>query len=99
MSSGELTEWAAFERVYGPVLVHDRIDIGLAQVCLVLARLFSKKSKHTLRDFLPAWWQGLIGKAGRAESSIRQGFEALMRMADESPLGQEGGAKPTRGDG
>ena len=83
MSSRELTEWTAYERVYGPLLVQDRVDIGLAQVCAILARLFSKKSKHTLRDFLPPWWQGLLGKAGRDEDSVRKGFEALMRIADD----------------
>jgi len=89
MTSAELTDWTAYERVYGPVLVHDRIDIGLAQVCLVLVKLLGQKSKHTLRDFLPAWWQELMKKPRRDETSVLQGFEALMRMADEkeSPPG------------
>ena len=40
MSSGELTEWAAFERVYGSLLPHERIDAGFAQVCYVIASVF-----------------------------------------------------------
>lgn len=84
MTAAELTEWTAYEQTYGPLLVQDRVDIGLAQVSLILARLLGKKSKHTLRDFLPAWWQGLLGKAGRSEDSIRRNFEVLMRTAEDA---------------
>jgi len=73
----------AYERVYGPVLVHDRIDIGLAQVCLVLVKLLGQKSKHTLRDFLPAWWQEVTQRGNRQPEAVRQGFEALMKMAED----------------
>ncbi len=76
MTSGELTEWTAFERVYGPILPHERIDVGLAQVCLLMARLWAK-GNFKVRDFMPRWYQELT-----AEDEIRSGFEALMEMAD-----------------
>lgn len=79
MTAAELTEWAAYEQTYGPLLVQDRVDIGLAQVCLILAKLLGKKSKHTLRDFLPPWWQGLMKQ--RSDEGVVRGMEALMRMA------------------
>ena len=80
MTSGELTEWAAFERVYGSILPHERIDLGFAQLSYLMARLWGKK-KHggefTLRDFMPAWYQELT-----AEDTIRRGFEAMLREAE-----------------
>jgi len=100
MSSAELTDWAAYERVYGPILVHDRIDVGFAQLQWLVARLWTKtKRKLTIRDFMPRWYQDLFQKGERKPEAVQQQFEAMMRMADESPPGQEGGAKPTRGDG
>ncbi len=32
MSAGLLGEWAAFEKHYGPLLIHERVDYGLAVV-------------------------------------------------------------------
>jgi hypothetical protein len=55
MSSRELTEWAAFEQVNGPILVHERIDIGLAQIGLIMAKLWGKGNPRP-RDFLPVWY-------------------------------------------
>jgi hypothetical protein len=42
------TEWSAFERVYGPVLVHERVDFMLAVLC---ARIGGGDAE----DFLPQW--------------------------------------------
>lgn len=84
MSSGELTEWAAYEQAYGPLLVHDRVDIGFAQVCTVLAHLLGKKSRHTIKDFLPAWWREALNKSERDDNTIRKNFEALMRTAENA---------------
>ena len=44
----DLLEWEAFERVHGPVLVGDRVDLMLAQVCAILAG-------GNVADFLPPW--------------------------------------------
>lgn len=50
-----MNDWAAFERVWGPLLLHERVDIGLAQVAWVLNSLFGKHSR-SLVDFLPSWY-------------------------------------------
>jgi hypothetical protein len=75
MSSEELTAWSAFERVYGPVLIHERIDVGLAQVGFILAKLMGRGHPRP-RDFLPGWYTERA-----SESSVLEGFQALMRMA------------------
>jgi hypothetical protein len=62
MTSAELTEWMAYERVYGPVLAHERIDLGFAQLSFYLVSLLSKKKRgqqYKLRDFLPGWMRNL----------------------------------------
>lgn len=82
MTAAELTEWTAYEQTYGPILVQDRIDIGLAQVNLILVKLLGKKSKHTIRDFLPAWWRGPINQ--RSDEAVVRGMEALMRQAQNA---------------
>jgi hypothetical protein len=100
MTSAELTEWMAYERVYGPILVHERVDVGLAQLQWLMVRLWTKaKQKMTIRDFMPRWYQELTERIDRKPEAVQQQFEVLMRMAEkESPPGREGGAKPTRGD-
>ena len=84
MTSAELTEWVAYERVYGPILVHERIDLGLAQLQWLVTRLWASKNKLTPRDFMPAWYQELTKGAHRRPDAIRQGFEALMGMAENA---------------
>ncbi len=82
MTSAELTDWMAFEQVNGPILPHERIDIGLAQIGWILARLLGKSRRELkTQDFLPAWY-GDLSKPKRDADSIREGFEALMRTAD-----------------
>lgn len=80
MTSAELTEWMAYERVYGPILAQDRIDIGFAQLGYLIANLMGKP-KRTLRvrDFMPAWYQELT----RADD-VKSGFEALLKMAEHA---------------
>jgi hypothetical protein len=78
MTSAELTEWAAFERVYGPILPHERIDVGLAQLGWLMARLWGKSKRELkLRDFMPGWYQELT-----AGDAVRQGFEELLQQAE-----------------
>jgi hypothetical protein len=54
MSSPELTEWIAFERIAGPVVVAERIDLGAALVALMVAKLGGYKGRR-LDEFLPRW--------------------------------------------
>jgi hypothetical protein len=81
MTSAELTEWMAYERVYGSVLAHERIDVGFAMLGTLVHNLWSKKPRK-IQDFMPSWFQELIGRTERRPEAVLQGFEALMRMAE-----------------
>lgn len=77
MSASEAADWTAFERVHGPLLVHDRIDIGLAAVAYTIAAVAPLKRRPEFRKFLPPWLRELA-----AEDSVRAGFESLRQMAE-----------------
>lgn len=80
VSAREVTEWAAYERVYGSALVHERIDAGFAQVSLILAQAFSSGSKrYTMRDFMPRWYQDLT-----AEAELEKGLAYLKGLVADS---------------
>jgi hypothetical protein len=83
MTSAELTDWMAYERVYGSVLAHERIDVGFAMLGTLVHNLWSKKPRK-IQDFMPPWFQELIGRTERRPEAVRQGFEALMRMAENA---------------
>jgi hypothetical protein len=84
MSSAELTEWMAYERVYGSILIHERIDMGFAQLQWLLVRLWTKaKRKLTPADFMPPWYQELTRHGERKPEAVLQGFEALLKMAEK----------------
>jgi hypothetical protein len=60
MSAREATDWLAWEQVNGPILAHDRIDIGFAQVCYLLVQLLADQKtrrRYKVQDFLPPWWK------------------------------------------
>lgn len=64
MTAGELTEWTAYEQVYGSVLVHERIDAGFAMIGYLIAKAFSDgKRTMTVRDFMPEWYRELTKDA------------------------------------
>jgi hypothetical protein len=48
-------EWTAFEQVFGPITVHERIDGAAAQISYMLASAFGDGRKLDLRDFMPQW--------------------------------------------
>ncbi len=63
MSAREHTEWAAFERVYGPLLLHERMDFGFARLNYYLVSLLGRQRRgrsYKLIDFLPKWWRDLL---------------------------------------
>jgi hypothetical protein len=45
-----LGEWEAFERSYGPILVHERIDLMGALIASVM-------TGNPIEDLLPRWGQ------------------------------------------
>ena len=64
MDAFELTEWAAYERVAGP-LGPERLDYLFAQLCAVVVNVQRPKGSAARRpkDFLLKWDQG----AGRVD--------------------------------
>lgn len=76
MSSAELMEWAAFEQVHGPILVHDRVDFGLTQVALILANAFSKR-RVDIKKVLPPWHR----QQQRSDASVAKALERMMGAA------------------
>jgi hypothetical protein len=50
----QLAEWAAFERVEGPILLHQRLDFAGALISFVVARTAGAK-RARLEDFVPKW--------------------------------------------
>lgn len=59
MPAHHLAEWAAFEHVYGPILVHERVDIGLSRLLFLLARVYHDPKRPDPRwvDYLPPYMQ------------------------------------------
>lgn len=55
MSSREITEWVAYERIAGP-LGPERLDILAGVISATVANSQSKK-KHKPADFIPQWDQ------------------------------------------
>lgn len=82
MPSIELTRWIAFEREYGPILVHDRIDYGLAHVAYRVASAFSRREPR-FRDLLPPWHRRKATPRITNPDAVRSVFEGLMQMQPE----------------
>lgn len=51
MPARELLEWAAFERVFGPLTVQERVDVAGA----LAAWASVGNPKRSPRDFMPDW--------------------------------------------
>jgi len=77
MAARELTEWIAYERVYGSIAIGERIDAGFAQVAYLLVRLLGKDGgRYKPRDFMPEWFRELT-----APHELERGWAALAAMA------------------
>lgn len=75
-----MTDWMAYERVFGPLLIHERIDAGFAQVSFILAQAFSDgKRRMTMRQFMPPWFQELT-----ADDELQRGMGQLMKLAHDA---------------
>lgn len=68
-----MTEWTAYEQVYGSLLIHERIDAGFAQVCMMLAQ---DGKRHTQREFMPPWFIELT-----REAELEKGMGMMRRFA------------------
>lgn len=51
MSAAEVAEWIAYERVNGPMLAHERLEVMFAALCSLLARANGHDTSP--EDFLP----------------------------------------------
>lgn len=57
VTSSELTEWAAFEKVYGP-LGQSRDDVHMAILAALIYNPWAPKGKaKSPEDFMPVWDQ------------------------------------------
>lgn len=89
ITAPEATRWAAWERLNGPVLVHERIDVGLAYLTYMVAAAFGVKRQGggqiTLRDCLPEYLRDEVDG-----DSVSRGMEQLRLMALAKQQGVEG---------
>lgn len=84
MTTHELMRWAAFEQVHGPLLVHDRVDLGFAKMSYYLVSLLTNgKRKHKFRDFLPKWITDQMRRAPIDERRLEAVFQSW--AAQEEP--------------
>jgi hypothetical protein len=55
----EFHEWIVYERMFGPVLLHERLDVLFARSDWLLAEINrnrkKKNSKYRVEDFLTVW--------------------------------------------
>lgn len=77
MPASEFVAWAAFEQVYGPLLLHERIDIGFSRIAFTLAQLLSSSRRLKFRDFLPEYLRG-FAPGGSSEQELRLFMEGLV---------------------
>lgn len=82
-----LGEWAAFERSFGPILVHERIDAAGATICAVLANLLSSGKRYSPADFLPNW---------SGERAKEQSPEEMTAFIEALARGQQGRRRKRR---
>jgi hypothetical protein len=54
ISRRELQEWSAFERVFGPIVLHERIEVANAFVAMTIAAANGAKDLK-LEQFVPRW--------------------------------------------
>lgn len=74
-------DWTAFEQVYGPILPHDRIDLGFAQLSYLLALAFSSgRRKPRWRTFLPPYMRDMLQRSedGMNPDQLKVFFEGLV---------------------
>lgn len=57
MSSAELSEWMAFERVTGSLDSRARVDISAGIVAATVANSAGSKRKLKPSDFIPKWFK------------------------------------------
>ena len=83
MSGHDLAEWEAFERSFGPIVPHERIDAAQAMASSVNARLARARGDLRATRFLPKWDNRPM------EQTADQMVETLRRMARKNKRKRE----------
>ena len=75
MSGADLGEWEAFERLHGPILIQERIDVAQAMISASIYRAAGAKEAEA-KDFLPRW-DGTLDLPGEDEllAKVRSAFD------------------------
>lgn len=81
MSSRELTEWAAFEQVYGPI-GDERYDHLFAMLQSTLANVNREKKvkPYTFEQFMPGWGKSAEDAERPREMDPREMLRAAKRI-------------------
>ena len=84
MSSAEFTEWMAYERVWGSILPHERIDLGFAKLEARLVSLLGKRRGRTvqLRDYLPTYMSDLLTRREQDPRQLQATLETWAHAND-----------------
>ena len=85
MTARELTDWVAFERVYGSILPHERIDVGLAQLSFYIVSMLGQRKRGQrlkLRDFFPKWLRDLEHRRPTDERQLLATFQSWVSEGD-----------------
>lgn len=83
MTGHDLAEWEAFERSFGPIVPHERIDAAQAMLSSVVARVGRAKGDLRATKFLPQW------DGERPGQTPDEMVEALRRMARKNKAKRE----------
>ena len=70
----ELTGWAAFERVFGPITLHERLDVLVGMMIHANVSLWAKQ-RYSVEEFVPKW-------DGQAVKSPEELFMKMQRIAE-----------------
>jgi len=82
ITAKELGEWEAFERVAGPILVAERLEVSLAIIAKLLADVYGKPGiQHKLADFIPEWDRAHQGE-GQSPEEMIETFMGNLRRGD-----------------
>jgi hypothetical protein len=76
LSAAQVQEWEYFEQRYGPLLVHERIDIGFGSLMQMTSR-----SGKPLSEFMPTWWSWVFEKTDEYDEYDNQPDEAGKMIA------------------
>lgn len=78
MTARELFEWSAFERVFGPVTVQERVDVAGAMGAYATAAAAGAKDVRP-DDFLPDWSRALQPKRQQTPEEMMAVVRGLMK--------------------